>query len=142
MRNRDEMSDWCGCEVVDRDGDKVGKITEIFVDHDAEGMEWATVKTGMFGMRSSFVPLDQAMREGDMIRVPYEKERIKDAPNVDADGELDRDEEQRLYAHYEIEDRRETTGAGTGGGDMADRRLRRFARDERTPAAAHEERRA
>ena len=38
--------------------------------------------------------------EQDGIRVPFEKATVKDAPKVDPDGELSRDEEQTLYQHY------------------------------------------
>ena len=34
------------------------------------------------------------------VRLAYTKDQIKDAPNVDADGALSREEEQRLYEHY------------------------------------------
>lgn len=103
MGHHTEVMEWRGCEVVDRDGDKVGKLDEIYLDRQTGQPEWAIVNTGLFGQRSSFVPLKDAMREGDMIRVPYEKDQIKDAPNVDADGELTQEEEQQVYAHYGLD---------------------------------------
>jgi uncharacterized protein (TIGR02271 family) len=81
------------------------------------------VRTGLFGTRLSFVPLAEAEHAGDEVRVPYEKAQVKDAPNVDPDGELSQDEEASLYSHYGLqygESRSESglpeggTGAGTG----------------------------
>ena len=37
---------------------------------------------------------------GNDIEVDYDKDIIKDAPRVDADGDLTPEEEQRLYDHY------------------------------------------
>jgi sporulation protein YlmC with PRC-barrel domain len=102
MPDHAEIMEWRGNEVVDQDGDKVGKLDEIYVDRETGQPEWAIVNTGLFGRKSSFVPLKDALREGEMIRVPYQKEQIKDAPNVDPDGEISQEDEQRVYAHYGI----------------------------------------
>jgi uncharacterized protein (TIGR02271 family) len=91
---------WRGAEVIDASGDKVGKLEEIYLDQETEQPEWALVKTGMFGSKSTFVPLQGASPEGDSVRVAFETQQIKDAPKVDTDQELSPDEEQQLYAHY------------------------------------------
>jgi len=46
------------------------------------------------------VPLQEATPDQNGIRVPFEKATVKDAPKIDPDGELSRDEEQTLYRHY------------------------------------------
>jgi uncharacterized protein (TIGR02271 family) len=89
-----------GEQVVDRDGDKIGKLEEIYLDQETGKPEWALVKTGLFGSASTFVPLSGATREDDALRVPYEKSHVKDAPSMEADGKLSDDEEARLYRHY------------------------------------------
>jgi uncharacterized protein (TIGR02271 family) len=91
---------WRGADVIDASGDKVGKLEEIYLDQETDRPEWALVKTGMFGSKSTFVPLGGASPEGDSIRVEFEKEQIKDAPKVDTDQQLSSDEERELYAHY------------------------------------------
>jgi len=98
--NTEEITQLRGQDLVDRDGDKVGKIEEIYLDEQTGKPEWLAVKTGMFGSNLSFVPLAQASTEGGTVRVPYEKSQIKDAPNAEADGQLSQDEESRLYRHY------------------------------------------
>src|SRR5215218_3699722 len=102
MRDLDELQRWHGRDLSDRDGDKIGSIGDVYLDDQTGQPEWLTVKTGLFGSRSSFVPVSEAHAEGDTVRVPYEKSQVKDAPNVDADGALSQEEEQRLYRHYGV----------------------------------------
>jgi stress response protein YsnF len=91
--------DWRGRTVVDRDGDKIGKFDELYLD-DADRPAWAAVTTGLFGMRQTFVPLSEARADGDVLQVPFGKDMVKDAPNVDPDTQLSPDEEDLLYRHY------------------------------------------
>lgn len=94
-------NDWIGATVVDNDGDKIGSLDNIYMDRGTGQPEWLSVKTGMFGNKSSFIPIEGAGADGEDLRVPYAKALVKDAPNVDEeDGYLPPDEEQRLYEHY------------------------------------------
>jgi uncharacterized protein (TIGR02271 family) len=98
----ESVAQWRGAEVVDASGDKVGKVEEIYLDQQTDQPEWALVKTGLFGSKSTFVPLAGANPDGDTLRVPYEKDQIKDAPRIDPEQELSRQEEQQLYQHYGV----------------------------------------
>jgi uncharacterized protein (TIGR02271 family) len=113
----DNITDLRGEEVVDRDGEKIGKLDEIYLDQQTREPAWALVKTGLFGSASTFVPLAGASREDDALRVNYEKDRVKDAPNIEADGELSPEEEARLYRHYglDYESAGDDTGNDTSG---------------------------
>jgi sporulation protein YlmC with PRC-barrel domain len=88
--------------MVDRDGSRLGEITDIYLDRETDRPEWAVVRTGLFGLRSSFVPLAEASEAGDQIQVPHERMLVKDAPNIEADGQLPEAEEE-LYRHYELD---------------------------------------
>ncbi|MDG9709582.1 PRC and DUF2382 domain-containing protein [Streptomyces sp. DH10] len=91
--------------VYDTDGNKIGDAKHVFLD-DATGQpEWISVKTGLFGTSESFVPIHDASIVEDHLEVPYPKDTVKDAPNVDVDagGHLSEDEEHRLYEHYGID---------------------------------------
>jgi uncharacterized protein (TIGR02271 family) len=98
-----DVQTWQGQTLLDNDGDKIGEIADIYLDRQSGEPEWLAVKTGLFGSNLSFVPLREASGSGDGVRVPYEKALVKDAPNVQADGELSPDEERRLYQHYSLE---------------------------------------
>ena len=115
MPNLDELQSWHRRDLIDRDGDKIGSIGDVYLDEQTGQPEWLTVKTGLFGMRESFVPTAKARAEGDTVRVPYTKSHVKDAPNVDADGALSTDEESRLYRHYGLSDGQGTSDMGRQG---------------------------
>jgi hypothetical protein len=64
MPNIDTVRSWQGATLVDRDGSRVGTIDAIYVDDQTGEPEWALVNTGLFGTKSSFVPLAQASGSG------------------------------------------------------------------------------
>jgi len=97
---REDVLSWRGQDMVDNDGDKIGKIDEIYLDQETNEPEWAVVTTGLFGTKQTFVPIADATSTGDGVRVPYEKAQVKDAPKIDPDGKLSQDEERQLYQHY------------------------------------------
>jgi uncharacterized protein (TIGR02271 family) len=115
MPDVDTVRSWQGATMVDRDGDKVGTIESIYVDDQTGEPEWALVNTGLFGTRSTFVPLAQASGSGDQVQVPYDKQLIKDAPNLDADQHLSEQEEQELWRHYGLDYGTGYAAAGTTG---------------------------
>jgi uncharacterized protein (TIGR02271 family) len=120
-----DVLSWRGQTLIDTNGDKIGKIEEIYLDADSNAPEWALVTTGMFGSKQSFVPIQDATPGQDGIHVPFEKATVKDAPKVDPDGELSGQEEDDLYRHYGRED---TT---SGRDESVSRSGRDLARGER-----------
>ena len=101
-------------QVIDSDGSKVGKVETIFLDVETSRPEWAAVKTGMFGSKTTLVPLVNASATGDELRVPYTKDAIKSAPHHDPDVELSNSDEAELFTHYGIAFSGETVTADTG----------------------------
>jgi PRC-barrel domain/Domain of unknown function (DUF2382) len=91
---------WRGKTMVDRDGDRIGIIEDIYADDRSGQPEWALVNTGLFGTRSTFVPLAQASQHDGDVQVPYEKTMVKDAPGVEADQHLSEADERQLWQHY------------------------------------------
>jgi uncharacterized protein (TIGR02271 family) len=89
-----------GATAYDDSGDRIGSVDSVYVDDDTKEPKFALVNTGLFGMRSSFVPLDGASMDGDDLRLRFSKDRVKDAPNMDPDGHLEPDQEQELFAYY------------------------------------------
>ena len=106
-----------GQDLYDASGDKIGTIEEIYLDAQSGEPEWALVNTGLFGTKSTFVPLQEATEEDGSVRVPYEKAQVKDAPQMDADGELSQEDESALYSHYGLDysESRSDSGLPEGG---------------------------
>jgi uncharacterized protein (TIGR02271 family) len=93
---------WHGRTMVGSDGEKIGKITEIYEDPQTGKPEWATVSSGLFGTKSNFVPLAGASPDGENVRAQVTKDQVKDAPGVEADGDLSEQEERRLFEYYNV----------------------------------------
>ncbi|MBA3528187.1 MAG: PRC and DUF2382 domain-containing protein [Propionibacteriaceae bacterium] len=103
--------------VLTTSGDKIGSIGQVYVDDTTGDPTWVTAKTGLFGTSESFVPLEGASVQGSDILVNYDKDTVKDAPRVDADGALSPEEEETLYSHYGLSSSGGgyTSGTTTGG---------------------------
>ena len=132
MFNDKDFDSILNATVFDCDGEKVGKVGQLYLDDQTGRPNWVTVNTGLFGMSESFVPLDDTMTlNGDRIEVPYEKALIKDAPRIDADGHIAPEQEQQLYSYYQrsydvTHGDRDTAvlGADVGDNDLRDNERR------------------
>ncbi len=103
-----------GVTVNGSDGEKIGKVAEVYLDDKTSKPEWVAVKTGMFGGHVSLVPLAHAELDGGTLRVPYGKDQVKDAPHQDPDRELSSEQEAQIFEHYGVSYGGETVTAQTG----------------------------
>ena len=94
--------DWEGQTVLDRAGEKIGKIEEICLVEDTGRPEWALVKLGRLNGHTTLVPLTTARPVGKGIKVEVEKDVVSKAPEVKPDAEPSEQEAERLYRHYGI----------------------------------------
>lgn len=101
-----------GAAVMDPDGDKIGTVEQVYIDPPTGNPVWAAVRTGLFGIQESFVPLDDATLAGSDVHVSYSKDFVKDAPRVDADGALSDNDTDALFVYYKRDD---TVGGDTPG---------------------------
>ena len=92
-----------GATLYDGSGDKVGKVGQVYLDDQTQQPTWVTVSTGFFGTSETFVPIEGARFDGDDLHVSYDKDKIKDAPRVEADQHLSETEEAELYRYYGLE---------------------------------------
>lgn len=87
--------------VYDSENKKIGSVGQVYVDNETGRPTFVTVNTGLFGTRETFVPVDAARpADGDLV-VPFTKDFIKDAPSVEADGQISPQEEQELFRYYQ-----------------------------------------
>ncbi|MEI5583052.1 MULTISPECIES: PRC and DUF2382 domain-containing protein [unclassified Agromyces] len=110
-----------GSTVYDRDGDKIGKVNQVYVDDQTGRPLWASVHTGLFGTSETVVPLEDARWDGDDLRIAYDKDRVKDAPRVETDAHISESEQDELFRYYGLgsgagtTDRERTVGHDTSG---------------------------
>ena len=105
----DDIRDWRGQSVVDRDGSKIGNLEAVYFDTSTDQAVFATVKVGLVGGgKLVFVPLVGAKVAPKHIRVMTEKKLAKDAPFINNDGEIeaaaDAIRERLAAAGFSIED--------------------------------------
>jgi sporulation protein YlmC with PRC-barrel domain len=101
-----------GHDVVDERGKSVGNVEYIFNDDETGQPEWIGVITGTFIQHHVLVPVDGAEKTNGSLRVPWTKDRVKQAPRYDKEdrrgvlglGEyriaISKEKEQAAYAHY------------------------------------------
>ena len=116
MITTEQIQSLTGGNAVDSDGSKIGSIGQIYLDDQSGQPEWVTVKTGLFGTSETFIPLRDAQVDGQNLKLPYSKDKVKDAPRMsDADQHLDVDQEQKLYEYYGLD-----YGTSNSGGNQQD----------------------
>ena len=97
------VADWHGKLLVDRDGARIGKLEDVYVDVETDVPQFATVKEGFIGRHLTFVPVGGIKIGPDALEVPVSKDLVKAAPNLEQHGEeLSQAGESALYHHYEL----------------------------------------
>jgi uncharacterized protein (TIGR02271 family) len=113
---------YSGYEVYDRDGEKIGKVDDLFVDEDDQP-EYIGVKTGFLGTRSTLVPME-ALRVDQrrlVVEVSQPKSMVKEGPAFNDDEEITPEYEERVREHYGLNGRRGSADRGVYGNYYADR---------------------
>jgi hypothetical protein len=108
---------WEGQTLLDREGEKIGRIEEIFLVEETGRPEWALVKLGKLKSHKTLVPLTSAQPVDDGIRIGYGKDVVGDAPPVDHEDQPTEQEVSAVYGHYGIE--MADDGAPSSNGDGA-----------------------
>ena len=114
---REERSDrftaiedrFAGYEVYDPNGEKIGKVDDLFVD-EQENPEYVGVKMGFLGTSSTLIPMDTITVDESAGRLvtSADKETVKNGPTFDDDREISPDFENEVYSYYGLQ-RTETT---------------------------------
>lgn len=91
-----------GHKAVDLNGVKVGTVDEVYLDDATGAPEWAALRTGMFG-HDTLVPLSPSEFVEEELRVPFDKNMIKEAPDLGAGQHISPEQEMQLYRHYGLE---------------------------------------
>ena len=97
------VAEWHGKMLVDRDGQKIGKLQDVYVDVENDEPQFGTVKEGFIGRHLTFVPLGGITVGPDELQVPVTKALVETAPNIELHGEeLSQADESALYHHFEL----------------------------------------
>ena len=97
------IAEWRGRDLVDCEGDKIGKLQDVYVDVETDEAIFGTVKEGRIGRHLTFVPLVGITIGPENLQAPVTSEQVKGAPEIALDGdELAQPDESNLYHYYEL----------------------------------------
>jgi sporulation protein YlmC with PRC-barrel domain len=97
------VANWHGKMIVDVNGEKIGKLQDVYVDVETDVPQFATVKEGLIGRHLTFVPLGGIEVEPEDLRVLVTHEQVRSAPDIEMHGdELSQADESTLYHHFEL----------------------------------------
>ena len=98
-----DFSEWHGKDLIDRDGERIGKLEDVYFDVETDQPQFATVKEGLFARHLTFVPLAQMTLGPNDLQVSVSKSQVKGAPNIELEGEaLSQEAESTLYHYYQL----------------------------------------
>ena len=94
--------------VVDRSGEKIGKVDDLFLDENNQP-EYFGVKMGFLGTSSTLIPVDITTvdEERGFVEVSQSKDSVKNGPAFDDDREITPEYENEVRSYY---------GLGTASG--------------------------
>ncbi len=102
VQHRD-LSEWRGTDLIDQQGEKIGKLQDVYFDIETDEPQFGTVKEGWISPHLTFVPLIGLTIGPSTLQVSVSKEQIKNAPNIALVGdELSAEAESALYHHYQL----------------------------------------
>ena len=97
------VAEWHGKMLIDRNGERIGKLQDVYVDVETDEPQFATVKEGFIDRHLAFVPLGGGRTGPDDLQVAVTKEQVKSAPHIQMHGEeLSQADESTLYHHFEM----------------------------------------
>jgi len=97
------VAEWHGKVLVDRNGEKIGKLQDVYVDVETDEPQFGTVKEGFIGRHLTFVPLGAIQIGPGDLQVTVTKEQVRSAPDIEMHGEeLSQEDESALYHHFEL----------------------------------------
>ncbi|MCW3000244.1 MAG: PRC-barrel domain containing protein [Solirubrobacterales bacterium] len=91
----EHVEQWIGCEVIDRDGAGVGKLTEVYF-RGAEPVLIAT-KGGLLTRKRQLIPLEGSSASRDHVRIAFPVDRLVQTKGGD---ELDAVDLAAVAEHY------------------------------------------
>lgn len=99
-----DLAQWRGRDLNDANGERIGRLEDVYFDIDTDEPQFGTVKEGsLFGRHLTFVPLVGATVGPENLQVAATVEQVKSAPNIALEGEqLTAEDESALYHHYQL----------------------------------------
>ncbi len=95
-----EALGWIGSRVDDIYGASVGRLEDVWIDPGTGVPRWLLVKEGRFGGRTTLIPFEDATAGAGHVWVPYERDIVREAPEIEPGAPLTQGIEAALRSHY------------------------------------------
>lgn len=95
-----EALGWIGLRVDDIYGVAIGRLEDVWIDPGTGEPRWLLVKEGRFGGRSTLVPFSDATAGEGSVWIPYERDVVREAPQIEPGVPLTQQVEATLRNHY------------------------------------------
>jgi sporulation protein YlmC with PRC-barrel domain len=104
MTDTGEIStEWTGRDLLDVNGEKIGRVEDVRVGEATGGLKWLVVRTGLLGRKKVLVPAAEVRETKDALAVSFTKDRVKDSPGVDENEAFGVEEERKICSYYGLE---------------------------------------
>jgi hypothetical protein len=100
MTTSQDRPDYGHRAAVDAEGNRIGKISKVYLDDQTGQPRWVLVETGLFGTRQSLAPIHGSRLDGELVVLAVSKDQVKDAPNIDPDAKISESEQDALRQYY------------------------------------------
>jgi hypothetical protein len=95
------FAEWHGKSLIDREGEKIGNLEDVYVDVETDQPQFGTVKEGLFNRHLTFVPLSGIHIGPNGLQVTATNDEVRNAPDLDMHGEeMTQADEAALYHHF------------------------------------------
>lgn len=96
-------TEWTGHDLLDSQGEKIGRIDDVRFGDRTGGLKWLVVKTGLFGAKKILVPAGEVSPSCGEFTVPFSKDHVKKAPALGDQEALTKAEESQLCRYYGLD---------------------------------------
>lgn len=103
MTDPTNVGEWRGRDVFIDDGEKFGKLEDIYYDAETDRPVFLAVKTGRLSHKQVLVPVREVVASPDHLTVPWSKADVEGAPTTRPGEELSIEDEERAFRHYGLD---------------------------------------
>ncbi|HZD65147.1 MAG TPA: PRC-barrel domain-containing protein [Acidimicrobiales bacterium] len=98
----DELHELFHRPVLDRNGEKLGKLEDFFRDDRTGRPLWLEVRAGSIRHRVDFVPVEGAECVGGQVVIPFDRTFVQGAPTPERYRPMSEEDDARLASYYGV----------------------------------------
>lgn len=102
MITTDDVDRLVGADAVDASRDRIGEVSQVYVDAESDKPTWVSVRLGLLSGAEVLVPLEHADWDERTLHVAVSRDAAREAPQIEMDEPLTTQHQERLYSHYGI----------------------------------------